>query len=39
MDDSTAAIQELNLVVAADPRVTSVLVTIRDGVLVVRRAE
>lgn len=38
IDDSTAAIQELNRVVAADKRVISVLVTIRDGVLVVRRA-
>ncbi len=38
LDDSTAAIQELNRVVADDDRVTSVLVTIRDGVLVVRRA-
>ncbi|MDT7040886.1 class I SAM-dependent methyltransferase [Candidatus Nitronereus thalassa] len=38
LDNSTGAIQELNRVVAADPRVTSVLVTIRDGVLVVRRA-
>ncbi|MDA0738887.1 MAG: class I SAM-dependent methyltransferase [Nitrospirae bacterium] len=38
LDDSTAAIQELNRVVAVDDRVTSVLVTIRDGVLVVRRA-
>ena len=38
-DASTAAIQELNRTVAADPRVTAVLVTIRDGVLVVRRAE
>jgi len=37
LDDSTAAIQELNRVVAADDRVTSVLVTIRDGVMVVRR--
>jgi caffeoyl-CoA O-methyltransferase len=35
-DDRTAAIQELNRVVAADPRVTAVLVTIRDGVLVIR---
>jgi predicted O-methyltransferase YrrM len=35
-DDKTAAIQELNRVVAADPRVTAVLVTIRDGVLVIR---
>jgi caffeoyl-CoA O-methyltransferase len=37
-DESTAAIQELNRVVASDPRVTAVLVTIRDGILVVRRA-
>lgn len=36
-DESTAAIQELNRVVSADPYVTSVLVTIRDGILVVRR--
>ncbi|TKB89949.1 MAG: methyltransferase domain-containing protein [Nitrospira sp.] len=36
-DESTAAIQELNRTVAADPRVSAVLVTIRDGVLVVRR--
>ena len=36
-DESTAAIQELNRTVAADPRVTAVLVTIRDGILVVRR--
>ena len=37
-DESTAAIQELNRTVSADPRVSAVLVTIRDGVLVVRRA-
>ena len=37
-DESTAAIQELNRVVSNDPQVTAVLVTIRDGVLVVRRA-
>ena len=37
-DESTAAIQELNRTVSADPRVTAVLVTIRDGVLVVRKA-
>jgi caffeoyl-CoA O-methyltransferase len=36
---STAAIQDLNRTVSADLRVTAVLVTIRDGVLVVRRAE
>ncbi|NOU11689.1 MAG: methyltransferase [Nitrospira sp.] len=36
-DESTTAIQELNRTVAADPRVSAVLVTIRDGVLVVRR--
>jgi caffeoyl-CoA O-methyltransferase len=35
-DENTAAIQELNRVVATDLRVTAVLVTIRDGVLVVR---
>lgn len=35
-DGATAALQDLNRVVAADPHVTSVLVTIRDGVLVVR---
>jgi caffeoyl-CoA O-methyltransferase len=35
-DKKTAAIQELNRVVAADPRVTAVLMPIRDGVLVVR---
>lgn len=36
-DESTAAIQELNRTVAADPRVTAVLITIRDGILVVRK--
>lgn len=36
-DEKTAAIQELNRTVAGDPRVTAVLVTIRDGVLVVRK--
>jgi caffeoyl-CoA O-methyltransferase len=36
-DASTAAIQELNRLVASDPRVTAVLVTIRDGVLVVKK--
>ena len=35
-DENTAAIQQLNRVVATDPRVTAVLVTIRDGVLVIR---
>jgi caffeoyl-CoA O-methyltransferase len=35
-DGTTAAIQELNRVVAADPRVTAVLTTIRDGLLVIR---
>jgi caffeoyl-CoA O-methyltransferase len=38
LDESTAAIQELNRIVANDPRVTAALVTIRDGILVVRRA-
>jgi caffeoyl-CoA O-methyltransferase len=36
-DESTAAIQELNRTVSADPRVSAVLVTIRDGILVIRR--
>lgn len=36
-DERTAAIQELNRAIAADPRVTAVLVTLRDGVLVVRK--
>ena len=36
-DEKTAAIQELNRVVSSDPRVSAVLVTIRDGVLVVRK--
>ena len=36
-DDSTAAIQELNRTVAGDQNVTAVLVTIRDGVLVIRK--
>ncbi len=35
-DGVTAALQDLNRIVVADPRVTSVFVTIRDGVLVVR---
>jgi caffeoyl-CoA O-methyltransferase len=35
-DERTAVIQELNRLVAADSRVTAVLVTIRDGVLVIR---
>lgn len=34
-DESTAAIQELNRVVHADPRVSAVLLTVRDGILVV----
>ncbi|MCC6139301.1 MAG: class I SAM-dependent methyltransferase [Nitrospira sp.] len=36
-DEKTAAIQELNRTVAGDPRVTAVLATIRDGVLVIRK--
>ena len=35
-DGATGVLQDLNRVVAADPRVTSVLVTLRDGILVVR---
>lgn len=34
-DDRTAAIQDLNRMVAADARVTAVLATIRDGILVI----
>jgi caffeoyl-CoA O-methyltransferase len=34
-DENTAAIQELNRTVSSDPRVSAVLVTLRDGVLVV----
>ena len=37
-DASTAAIQELNRTVSADSHVTAVLVTIRDGILMVRKA-
>jgi caffeoyl-CoA O-methyltransferase len=36
-DEQTAAIQALNRMVSTDSRVSAVLVTIRDGVLVVRR--
>lgn len=36
-DEQTAAIQELNRTVAGDSRVTASLVTIRDGVLMVRK--
>jgi predicted O-methyltransferase YrrM len=36
-DERTAAIQELNRIVASDPDVSAVLLTIRDGVLLVRR--
>jgi caffeoyl-CoA O-methyltransferase len=36
-DEKAAAIQELNRTVAGDSRVTAVLVTIRDGVLVIRK--
>ena len=38
-DEKTAAIQELNRTVSSDPRVTAVLVTIRDGVLVIRKTD
>ena len=36
-DERTAAIQEVNRVVASDPEVSAVLLTIRDGVLLIRR--
>ncbi|MEX5213054.1 MAG: class I SAM-dependent methyltransferase [Nitrospiraceae bacterium] len=35
-DDRTRTIQDLNRLVAADPRVSAVLVTIRDGILMVK---
>ena len=35
-DETTAVIQELNRVVSTDPLVTAVLVTVRDGILVIR---
>src|SRR5438093_1428064 len=35
-DPSTKAIQELNRVVASDPRVTAVLLTLRDGLFVIK---
>ena len=35
LDDRTAAIQDLNRIVAADERVTAVLATIRDGIWVI----
>ena len=36
-DERTAAIQELNRIVASDVEVSAVLLTIRDGVLLIRR--
>lgn len=36
-DPSTAAIQELNRLIASDARVTAVLLTLRDGVFVISR--
>jgi caffeoyl-CoA O-methyltransferase len=36
-DERTAAIQELNRTVASDPEVSAVLLTIRDGVFLIRR--
>ena len=35
-DESTKAIQELNSIVSSDPRVTAVLLTLRDGVFVIK---
>jgi len=35
-DPSTAAIQDLNRIVSTDPRVTAALLTLRDGVFVIR---
>jgi caffeoyl-CoA O-methyltransferase len=36
-DDRTAAIQDLNRIVATDPEVSAALLTVRDGVLIIRR--
>jgi caffeoyl-CoA O-methyltransferase len=36
-DERTAAIQEVNRIAASDPDVSAVLLTIRDGLLLVRR--
>lgn len=36
-DESTAAIQELNRIISTDPQVAAVLITIRDGIQVVRK--
>lgn len=38
-DRSTAVIQALNTKISADPRVSAVLVTIRDGILVVKKRQ
>jgi caffeoyl-CoA O-methyltransferase len=38
-DEQTAVIQELNRTASSDPRLAVVLVTIRDGILVVRRRQ
>jgi len=39
VDSSTAAIQELNRLIAADPHVNAVLVTIRDGIFLIRKCQ
>jgi len=39
VDSSTAAIQELNRLIAADPHVNAVLVTIRDGIFLIRKRQ
>ena len=39
VDSSTAAIQELNRLIAADPQVNAVLVTIRDGIFLIRKRQ
>jgi caffeoyl-CoA O-methyltransferase len=38
-DERTAAIQELNRIVASDSDVMAVLVTVRDGILLISRSE
>lgn len=39
VDASTAAIQQLNQIISADPNVHAVLVTIRDGIFLVRKRQ
>ena len=38
-DERTAAIQELNQMIASDPKVNAVMITIRDGIFLVKKKE